>query len=245
MLLTLLSNFQAGLYYIINDIDTPNRMLYFSGFNFSYKDFSPGFPARLSVMLPTLLSNYQINLNHSIDDFDTLKWILYFSGFNFSCKDFSPRSASFPLPALEHQLYTSLGPAPLPLLPPTLLRLLQSSPARPSTTTMTLLLKYQIRLNGSIDDIDIPKRILFLSGFKPRCKDFSPGSASFLSSIIAHQFHISSPSDFIFSCKDFSPGFASLLSSIAANQFHTSSTRLSAILLTQLSNYLSGFNVNC
>ena len=151
MLLTLLSNYQAGLYRIIDDIDIHKRMLYFSGFNFSCKDFSPGFPARLSVMLLTLLSNYQISLNHSIDDIDTLKWILYFSGFNFSCKNFFPGTASFPLPALEHQLYTSLGSAPL--LPPTLLRLLQSSPARPSTTRITLLLNYQIRLNRSIDDI--------------------------------------------------------------------------------------------
>ena len=84
-----------------------------------------------------------------------------------------------------------------------------------------------------------------LSGFKPSCKDFSPGSASLISSTIAHQFHTSSTSDLNFSCKDFSPGFASLLSSIAANQFLTSSTRLSAILLTVLSNYLGGFNFNC
>ena len=112
MLLTLLSNYQAGLYRIIDDIDIHKRMLYFSGFNFSCKDFSPGFPARLSVMLLTLLSNYQISLNHYIDDIDILKWILYFSGFNFSCKDFSPGSASFKtyilvlvLPLSFHQPY--------------------------------------------------------------------------------------------------------------------------------------------
>jgi len=93
------------------------------------------------------------------------------------------------------------------------------------------LFNYQGVLNRSIEDIDIPKQILYLSGFNRSCKDFSPGSASLLSSISVY-----------LSCKDFSPGFLPLSSPTTGLQFYTNPARLSSTLPTLLSNYQGSLN---
>ena len=203
-LLTLLLYYQAGLYRIIDDINILKRLLYFSSFNFSCKDFSPGFapllsstallrfytfPTRLNVMLLILFSSYQNSLNHFIDGIDILNGILCFSGFNFSGKDFSPGPVFFPPSRISSTSDFnfsckdfSLGFAFL--LPPISANQFQSSSTWLSVILLTLLSNY-------------------LGGFNFNCKDFHPCPTSILLSIAPQQFHTKG---FDFCCKDFSPG---------------------------------------
>jgi hypothetical protein len=72
---------------------------------------------------------------------------------------------------------------------------------------------------------------MYFSGFNRSCKDFSPGSASLLSSTAAY-----------LSCKDFSLRFLPLSFSTTGPQFYTNPTRLSSTLPNLLSNYQGSLN---
>ena len=201
-LLTLLANYQAGPYRIIDDINILKRSSYFSGLNFSCKDFSPGFapllpstalrrfytfPTRLNVTLLTLFTSYQNRLNHSIDDINIIKGILRFSGFNFSCKDFSPGPVLFPPSHISLTSDFNFNCNDLSLGFASLLSSISVNQFHTITTWLSVIL---LTLLSN-----------YLGGFN--FKDFHPGPTSILLSIAPQQFHTKG---FDFYCKDFSPG---------------------------------------
>jgi hypothetical protein len=181
------------------------------------------------------------SLNRTIEDIDIIKRILYFSGFNLSCKDFSPGSASLLSPIAAHLSCKEFSLGFFPLSSLTTGLQIYTNPTRLSPKLPTLLSNHQGSLNRSIDALDIPKWILYFSGFNLIGENFSPGSASLFASAAAHECYTNSSSGFNLSCKDFSSGFLSL-SSPSTGSLNRS---IEDIVILKWIMFFSGFKLNC